>query len=377
MRASQISRRAMLGLSGAFLLSATVTQAKPSHFPFVIEAKGNFVEPTAMAFLPETGARMNDCMLVAERAGKLKLWCRDGSVNVSGVPLVSKSDQGGLIDVIADPEYETNRLIYLTWVEARPNIHQRGSVVGRAKLVNEEPAHDGVHLEGLTILWRQASRAEDVEHFGTRIAFGPDGHLFIGSGDRFDIAASRDIAQNLGKIIRLTADGRPAGAFYPEGEVKASVWTLGHGNPAGLAFEASGRLWEVEGRSTSEDALLPIGRGNNYRPPDKIMRCKVPRRCVPKWPLYGWPKMTWHPPIQPTSMIIYGGALFPAWRGNALITGLSANSLIRIKLAGGTADRAESFKFDLPIRAVAEGPDGAVWLLEDKGRGRLFKLTPR
>lgn len=349
--------------------------------PFGIEVKGNFSEPTAMAFLPETGARMNNCFLVTERAGNLKLWCEGGAiVTVSGTPIVSAKSGGGLIDVVAHPDFERNRLVYLAWVESGPG-NTRGTVVGRAKLVNDEPVSDGVRLDGVTVLWRQELLSEDIERFGTRMAFGPDGFLYVSSGDRGDVKAAADLSRNPGKIVRLTAEGRPSGTFYPEGPVKASIWTLGHGNPAGLAFDAAGRLWAIEARSANDDALLLIRKGFAYHLPAAIAGCKMrarsTRRCVPKWPLYGWPMVIWNPPVQPTAMIVYSGKLFPAWRASALISGLTRNSLMRIKLTAGTAQRAEDFKLDIPFRAVAESGDGAVWLLEDKGNGRLLKLTPR
>jgi aldose sugar dehydrogenase len=351
------------------------------HFPFTLEEKERFNDPTAMTFLPDTGARMNNCMLVAERAGTLKMWC-EGSVKVevSGVPNVSTATEGGLLDVVAHPDFETNRLVYLAWVETGPD-HTRGAVVGRAKLVNDEPRSEGIHLEGLAVIWRQQLAPEDIEHFGTRIAIGPEGGLYISSGDRDDVRNAADIGSNLGKIIRLTAEGRPSGAFYPEGDVKASIWTLGHSNPAGLAFDASARLWEIEARDQKTDALHLIKAGNDYRPPAVIAGCKITARaatpCLPKWPLYGWPKIIWTPPIKPTSMIIYTGKQFPVWQGSALISGLTSHSLIRVKLAGKTAERAEAYKLDTGFRAVAQSFDGAVWLLEDKGNGRLYKLIPR
>jgi aldose sugar dehydrogenase len=379
-------RKAVLAIAAMIGISETAHAggapvAAVTNAAFAIEAKANFVEPTAMAFLPDAGAQMNDCMLVTERAGVLKEWCGDGSlVVVRGTPDVAIGGEGGLIDVAPHPDFSTNRLVYMAWVEVGPN-NMRGSVVGRAKMVNEEPVHDGVHLEGLTVLWRQELHPADIEHFGTRIAFGPEGELFITSGDRFFTLPAQDLEHNTGKIMRFTPEGRPSGKFYPEGALKASIWTLGHRNPAGLAFDGKGRMWEVEGRSRDEDALFLIRPGYDYRPPREIAGCREVRRsaipCPPKWPLYDWARIIWTPPIRPTSMIIYNGAKFPAWRGSALITGLTHTSLTRVKLTGPVAARSESFKLDTPFRAIAEGPDGAVWLLEDKGNGRLFKLTPR
>ena len=376
-----VTARTLGSLALAMLLAGAAPVIRGPHLPFTIAEKRTFADPTAMAFIPATGSRWNDCMLVTERAGALWEWCGDGSeVRVLGTPDVALSAEGGLLDVAPHPDFEHNRLIYLAWVENGPG-NTSASVVGRAKMVNEEPVHDGVHLEGLTVLWRQQSQPADHGHFGTRIAFGPDTMLYIASGDRGVALRPGDLEHNTGKIVRLTADGRPSGAFYPEGAIKASIWTLGHGTPAALAFDGGGRLWEVEARAQGDDALMLIRKGYDYRPAGAIVGCKVAQRsarpCPLKWPLYDWPKIIWNPPIRATSMIVYAGRAFPAWRGSALIAGMTGATLTRIKLTGGSATRAETLRLDTPVRAIAEGADGAVWLLEDKGNGRLLKLTPR
>jgi glucose/arabinose dehydrogenase len=336
----------------------------------------DFESPWAMAFLPDGR------VLVTERSGALKLLTPGGAVGeVSGVPEVDFQGQGGLGDVVLHPGFAENNLVYLSYAEAGDG-DTRGAAVARAKLAL---SGDGGALEDLEVIWRQTPKVEGAGHYGHRIAFGPDGHLWISSGERQKFDPAQDMTGNLGKVIRLNDDGStPAdNPFADQGEPAAQVWSLGHRNPLGLAFDADGRLWEVEMGPRGGDELNLVKRGANYGYPivsngDHYDGKEIPDH--PTRPEFEAPAVFWNPVISPSSLLIYSGDEFPDWQGDAFIGGLSSQAIIRIEFDGETAREAERLDMDTRIRAVEQGPDGALWVLEDEsersgGEGRLLKLT--
>jgi glucose/arabinose dehydrogenase len=342
--------------------------------PFKVEQVAKFSEPWAMTFPPGGDA------LVTERAGRLILWRGGRAIPVTGVPKVDYGGQGGLGDVIIHPDFANNAFVYLSYAEAGEG-DTRGAAVGRGKLVTEGGAP---RLEGFEVIWRQEPKVSGRGHYGHRLAFSPDGFLFISSGERqkFDPAQADD--QNLGKIIRLTdAGGIPFdNPNYDTGRIKAQWWSKGHRNPLGLAFDGEGRLWEHEMGPKGGDEVNLIERGANYGYPIVSNGDHYDGRDIPDHPTrpeFAAPKVSWNPVISPAGMIIYSGDMFPAWRGDILMGGLSGKALIRIDLNGIAAAKADQWDMGERIREVEQGPDGAVWLLEDEdeGRGgRLLKLTP-
>ncbi|MCI0671853.1 MAG: PQQ-dependent sugar dehydrogenase, partial [Myxococcaceae bacterium] len=224
---------------------------------FVATPVATFNEPWAMTFLRDGR------LLVTERAGALKLMATDGSVGtIAGVPSVLYGGQGGLGDVILHPDFEQNGFVYLSWAES--GTGGSGAAVGRARLVLD--AQGGGRLEGLTVLWRQSPKVSGQGHYGHRLAFGPTGHLWVTSGERQKFDPAQDMSTNLGKVLRLNADGSaPAdNPFAAQGGVAAQVWSLGHRNPLGIAFDADGRLWVHEMGPQGGDELNLIERGANY-----------------------------------------------------------------------------------------------------------------
>lgn len=343
--------------------------------PFEATEVARFNEPWAMAFLP--GGKQ---MLVTEKAGKLRLFTIGGStVDVAGVPKVAYGGQGGFGDVVLHPQFARNGFVYLSYAEAG-EANTRGAAVARARLV---VAADGsAKLDGLQVIWRQAPKVAGEGHYGHRIAFAPDGHLFIASGERQKFDPAQDMKSNLGKVLRLNDDGSvPAdNPFAKEGGVTAQIWSLGHRNPLGIAFDASGQLWDIEMGPKGGDELNLVKPGANYGYPIVSNGDHYDGRPIPDHdtrPEFAKPAVWWTPVISPSSMIFYSGDQFPAWKGSALAGGLSSEALVRISFDGATAREAERFEMGQRIRAVAQGPDGAVWLLEDGEGGRLLKLTPR
>jgi glucose/arabinose dehydrogenase len=346
--------------------------------PFRVEHVATFDEPWAMTFLPDGR------LLVTEKKGRLLVATADGgsSAPVDGVPEVAYGGQGGLGDVVLHPDFAGNGVIYLSYAEAGED-DLRGAAVMRATL---KLTGSGGTLSDQEVIWRQEPKVTGRGHYGHRIAFSPDGYLFISSGERQHFDPAQDMQQNLGKIVRLNDDGSmpPDNPFADKGGVTAQIWTLGHRNPLGLAFDSQGRLWEHEMGPRHGDELNLIVRGRNYGYPIVSNGNHYDGRDIPDHdtrPEFEAPKAFWVPAISPAGLIIYDGELFPDWRGDAIIGGLGSETLVRVDIEGDSAREAERFQMGERIREVEQGPDGAIWLLEDEeddgGRGgRLLRLTP-
>ena len=363
---------------------APITGAQtPAAKPFSETTVATFKDPWAMTFLPGRGVPMTSMALVSERGGALFLvQTSTGSrMAVTGVPKVDAGGQGGLGDVIVHPDFAGNGLIYLSWAEAGEN-DTRGAAAGRGKLVI---AGDTARIEGLQVIWRQEPKVTGRGHFGHRMAFGPDGMLYISSGERQKFTPAQHMDGNLGKIVRLTDTGMVPSdnPFYDQGRVKAQIWVSGLRNPLGIAFDDKGRLWEQEMGPQDGDEVNLIVKGKNYGYPIVsngrnygAATDDIPDH--PTRPEFEAPKVSWNPAISPAGLLFYTGNKFPAWRGNLLIGGLSSQALIRVAINGDTAREAARYDMKARIREVEQGPDGAIWLLEDgKSGGRLIKLLPR
>lgn len=343
------------------------------NWPFTATEVARFDEPWAMTFISDSLA------LVTEKAGVLKLVdvATGRSVDVAGVPAVAYGGQGGLGDVILHPDFASNRTVYLSYAEAGAD-DTRGAVVARARLAGgDTPA-----LEGLEVIWRQVPYTTGGGHFGHRMAFGPDGRLWISSSERQKFDPAQDMASNLGKIIRLEEDGSvPADNPFADRPAPANqVWSLGHRNILGLAFDANGQLWAHEMGPKGGDELNRIVRGGNYGYPLVSNGNHYDGREIPDHdarPDFIAPVVTWWEVISPASLVFYSGALFPQWQGSAFIGGLSSQSLVRVVFDGETAREAERFAMGERIREVEQGPDGALWLLQDGKAGRLLRLVPK
>ena len=344
------------------------------NWPFTATEVARFAAPWAMTFLPDGRA------LVTEKAGVLKLTdvANGQSLDVAGVPTVAFGGQGGLGDVITHPDFAGNRLVYLSYAEEGAD-DTRGAAVARARLVE---GGNGPALEGLEVIWRQVPYTTGRGHYGHRLAFGPDGKLWISSSERQKFDPAQDMASNLGKIIRLNDDGSvPAdNPFADQPSPANQVWSLGHRNALGLAFDGNGQLWEHEMGPKGGDELNRIVKGGNYGYPLVSNGDHYDGRVIPDHdtrPEFIAPTVTWSSVISPAGFIIYNGSAFPQWQGSGFIGGLSSKSLVRVAFDGQTAREAERFAMGERIREVEQGPDGAIWLLQDGDAGRLLKLSPR
>lgn len=369
--------RAILA-SGAFLLSlcgGLALAAQPGNDKFIVTPVAKFSEPWAMTFLPDGR------LLVTERKGALKLYAIGGATaDISGVSRVAYGGQGGFGDVVLHPQFATNGLVYLSYAEPGDG-DTRGAAVMRARLTLDA---SGGALSEQQVIWRQVPKVQGTGHFGHRIAFDRAGFLWISSSERQKFDPAQDMNSNLGKIVRLRDDGSvpPDNPFASRGGVAAQVWSLGHRNVLGMALDAQGRLYAHEMGPRGGDELNLIERGANYGYPIVSNGDHYDGRDIPDHhtrPEFRAPLVTWNPVISPAGLMIYSGDMFPAWKGNLFIGGLSSQSLVRVEVDGDRAREAERFAMGARIREVEQGPDGAIWLLEDERNGtggRLLKLTP-
>ena len=403
----------LLSLGGCGASPSASVGPASSERPFTVSEVARFGSPWAMAFLPGSGLPLTNAALITEKSGKLWLVnvATGAKREVAGVPRVIVSSQGGLLDVVASPDFAGNQQIYLTYSEPSANGGS-GLALARARLVD---IGSSPRLDGLTVLWHDPAGGEGGQ-FGARVAFAPDGQsLFLSSGERQRFTPAQDPNQPLGKILHLTLDGKPApgnpmagriGAASvtvidpPEDSVAAKseqgrrfawpspnltpaeTWSTGHRNPYGLAFAPDGRLWENEMGPRGGDEVNLILPGRNYGWPNASNGSNYNGVGIADHrPGDGFepPKVWWTPSVSPSGMIIYTGDLFPQWKGDALLGALSGEALIHVRIRGDQASKADQWDMGQRIREVEQGPRGEVYLLEDgrSGPARLLRLEPK
>jgi aldose sugar dehydrogenase len=337
-----------------------------------------FDHPWAIAFLPDRR------MLVTEKpTGRLYIVTPDGakSAPVTGLPPVDGRGQGGLLDVELGPDYAESGLVYWTYYEPRDGGN--GLAVARARLV------DGARprVEGLQIIFRMQPTLESTAHAGGRLVFAPDGTLFVTLGER-SIRAGRvqaqDLGSHFGKIVRINPDGSVPGdnPFAGRKGARPEIWSSGHRNVISAALDGQNRLWVAEMGPRGGDELNLVERGKDYGWPtigygEEYSGARIHE--ATQAPGMEQPVYYWDPVISPSGMIVYSGALFPEWRGNFFVGGLSSEALVRLVVEGDRVVGEERLLTDLGarIREVVQGPDGALYLLTDADDGRLLRIAPR
>lgn len=346
---------------------------------FAAATMGEFDEPWAIRFAPGT-----ETLFITEKAGTLKIMdSKTGKIGtVEGVPTVDYGGQGGLGDVAFLPDEAAQpldgRVIYLSWAEAGEG-DTRGAAAGRGILVC--PDVSDCRIKEFAVIWRQDVKVKGRGHYSHRITFDPNGrHMYIASGERQQMLPAQDLDNNLGTIVRLKLDGAPAkeNPFMERGGTAVQVWSYGHRNVLGMAWDNAGRLWEVEHGPAGGDELNLVKPAANYGWPlvsdgEHYNGDKIPANATR--PDLTSPVINWTPVIAPSDMLIHSGRMFGAWQGNALITGLSTQAIIRVAFDGETAREEARYPFDKRLRSLTEGPDGAIWVAEDGKDARLLKLT--
>jgi glucose/arabinose dehydrogenase len=321
--------------------------------------------------------------LVGEKPGHLRIVGATGAVGepIAGVPPVDADGQGGLLDVALGPTFDKDRTIY--WSYSEPREGGNATSVARGAL-----SLDRTSLSDVRVIFRALPVYDGDKHFGSRLAFGPDGMLYVTLGERSDLAIrpqAQDLASHMGKILRIAPDGAVPrdNPFVDHPTARAEIWTLGHRNVQAAGFDARGRLWEVEHGPQGGDEVNLVQKGKNYGWPlvsfGEEYSGKPIATALTDRPGYEPPIYYWDPVIAPSGLQIYTGAAFPEWRDDLFVGGLVATALVRLVLENDRVTGEEHLLADrgMRIRDVRQGPDGALYVITDGPGGELWKLAPR
>ena len=332
------------------------------------EVTGGLVHPWGMDWLPDGR------VVVTERPGRVRL-VEDGrlSAPLDGAPKVWARGQGGMLDVRVDPDFADNRRLWLAFAE--PGEGGASTALGHGRL------EDG-RISGFETVFRMAPKVSGQAHFGSRIVFADDGSIFLTLAERYKFDPAQDLSNHLGTIVRLQPDGSPHAdnPFLDREGARPEIWSYGHRNIEAAALQpGTGELWIAEMGPRGGDELNHVERGANYGWPEVSWGSHYNLMPIPDPPTR--PEFTdavkqWTPVIAPSGMIFYTGELFPEWRGDAMIGGLVAEGITRLRLEGDAVVDEELIALGERIREVAQGPDGAIYVLIDRAEGAIWRLSP-
>lgn len=360
-----------------------------------IERLATLEFPWGMELLPDGR------LLITEKPGRLRIW-QNGRLSdpVRGVPRVvhreGEQDQGGLLDVAMDPNFASNRMVYLSYVEAADRQPSNMAETGEIRFGEEFDTSDNIvrggavargRLEGndlrdVKVIWRQVPKTLGRGHFGHRLLFGRDGKLYITSGERMRFDPAQNLSSNLGKVVRINPDGTipTDNPFVGQNGSLGDIWSYGHRNMLAAAFDpSSDRLWVLEMGPLGGDELNLIEKGKNYGWPVVSNGDNYAGPMIPDHPTkkeLEAPVRSWTPVISPSGALFYSGAMYPGWRGSMLAGGLSSMALVRLTFAGDKVATEERIDMQRRIRDVIQAPDGALLVIVDDAKGDLLRLTP-
>lgn len=321
-------------------------------------------------------------LLVTERPGRLRLISAAGQLGnpIAGLPAVDARGQGGLLDVALSPSFATDRTIY--WSFSEPRQGGNATSVARGVL-----ATNGTQLDQVRVIFRALPVYDGDKHFGSRLAFGPDGMLYVTLGERSDTPMrpqAQQLSSHMGKILRLNPDGSAPSdnPFLGQPGALPEIWTLGHRNVQASAFDSEGRFWDVEHGTQGGDELNLVEKGKNYGWPvmaygeeysGSPIQGSVTARAGMEQPVYYW-----DPVIAPSGAQFYSGTAFPAWSGNLFVGSLKEKRLVRLVMEGGRVTGEEHLLTDRGkrVRDVRQGQDGALYLVTDEANGEVWKIAP-
>ena len=361
----------------ALVLTASCAQSDPAAPKAVSTSAGQLVveelatglnHPWGLAFLPDGR------LLVTEREGRLRILSKDNKLSapLEGVAAVRASGQGGLLDVALDPEFKANRTIYLSFAEGSKD-GTTSTALASAKLATSR-------LDDAKIIFRQLPKVTGNGHFGGRIVFARDGRLLLTTGDRQKLDPAQDLQSHLGKVIRINRDGTvPAdNPFAGRTDAKPEIWSYGHRNMQGAAIDpVTGALWTIEFGPAGGDELNRPEAGKNHGWPLVSWGEHYDGRAIPKpttRPDFADAVKHWNPAINPSGMIFYTGAMFPAWKNNLLIASLGTPGIVRLTIQNGKVTNEERIELDERIRDVEQAPDGSIYVATDQDEGSIWRL---
>ncbi len=352
--------------------------AAPSNVAFNVTVVTTGLEhPWAVEPLP------GGDLLVTEKPGRMRIVSAAGQIGepLGGVPAVDPRGQGGLLDVALSPSFETDRTIY--WSFTEPRTGGNGTSVARGVL-----SADRRQLEQVRVILQTMPTYENNMHYGSRLAFGPDGMLYVTTGERSSIQTrpqAQDLGSHFGKVLRIKPEGGAPddNPFVGQSGALPEIWSYGHRNIQASTFDTEGRLWEVEHGPQGGDELNLVQKGKNYGWPLATYGREYSGRPVPnagtthegtEQPVYFW-----DPVIAPSGMVYYTGSAFPAWQGSLFVGGLRDARLVRLVLTNGRVTGEEHLLIDRRqrVRDVKQGPDGALYIVTDQANGELWKLAPQ
>lgn len=349
------------GIAAAQTMDSSLGQLK------VERVASGFKNPWALGFLP------NSQFLVTERRGRLFIVDDRGDKHrLTGLPKVAADGQGGLLDVLVPKDFATNGQIFLTY--SKPQSRGSGTAVARADL-----DVDGREISNVTTIFEIAEGSQGGRHFGSRLAEGPDGALYVTVGDRGDRPSAQDRSNHNGSVLKIDRNGAPArgNPFGSVSGIQPEIWSYGHRNPQGMSFDSKGRLWAVEHGARGGDELNLVEQGNNYG-----------------WPVIAYgvhysggkigegtskagmeqPEHYWDPSIAPSGLMVYEADTFDEWSGDIFVGSLKFDYISRLSGVNLTEVEALSSPETKRVRDVRQAPDGSIWFISDD-RGAVYRIS--